>query len=172
MMYLLFFVFSRQVKLDVTLNKREFRNDIQNALSMRGYDVNISETNKNDLTKMISDYEQKAGYQRATNEKWNDNLYQQSIWLTVLLFLLMTLYSLYGISLQMFDMGIVIRNFLLISMVVIVSHVTLYMLIIKEYKHANMGLIYNNVLRNFLRTNSNFKFNSSDKKTYCDKTTD
>ena len=36
MMYLLFFVISRQIKMDISLNKRRFHNDVQSALSLVG----------------------------------------------------------------------------------------------------------------------------------------
>lgn len=164
MMYLLFFVISRQVKMDISLNKRKFHND----LGFLGNYNHLSKTNKNEMNNIINNYQQKATHESRLNEDWNANLYQQSIWLTALLFLLMIAYSYYGISIERFNANTVLQTFIVTSIIVIITHIVLYHAIMKDYKHAQLEILYNTVLQNFLSTNSSYKPNSSGKQMYCD----
>lgn len=164
MMYLLFFVISRQIKKDISFYKRKFHNDVQSALSLGGY----SNTKQNSLKNIIREYEQKANQRDESNQDWNNNIYEQSIWLSALLFLLMIAYSIYGVSLEKFNVNIVLQTFIMTSIIVILSQIILYYAIVKDYKHVQMETIYKTVLENFLSTNSNYKSNSLDKKLYCD----
>ena len=165
MMYLLFFVISRQLKMDISLNKRQFHNDVQSALSLGGYS---HAKQQNNMKTIIREYEQKAKQTDKNNQDWNNNMYEQSIWLSTLLFLLMIAYSIYGVSFEKFNANIVLQTFIMTLIIVIISQTILYYAICKDYKHVQLETMYTTVLQNFLSTNSNYKSNSLDKKSYCE----